>query len=231
MDVAPLYQILTCQTQHCCHSIPQRWFFRVPRIVTRTTAVMSRRGVLGYQEGNTLPRPPRPRPRRTLPKGVFSRPTPPPRVAADPIAPRVPVIAVAPRRKGVPEPTSSGSSSRIAMPPIDCRRRANNTVMSSGLDNLSLDSGIENVNSPATQMEFFTQTGNCRRRRCENIIFHKPSYQIPDLPMKSRKPRSVNNEEDNGYFVNLKMLGFGGMMMMMMGWLYSAHVSVKIEVK
>ena len=133
--------------------------------ITLTIAVMSRRGVLGYQEGSThcdflhLPR-------REVPEGVFSAPatgvpygvrprpwpntfltdpkllltaTPP---LADPnrVAPPGTIEAALSRLGVDPNKAVSASSSKILM--IPARRRANIAAISTGLDNLFLDSGI-----------------------------------------------------------------------------------------
>ena len=132
---------------------------------------MSRRGVLGYQDGNTE-FPERPLPRRPLPvAGVFSRPnrgdrytarprprplpilgvpnpplpTPPPLDAKIPVAPRAPnvvVLVVVSRREGDANKLELLSDPSAKIPRMPDRRRRNNSAMSSGLDSLSLDSGI-----------------------------------------------------------------------------------------
>lgn len=116
---------------------------------------MSRRGVLGYQEGNTLFRP-RPLPRRAVPLGVFSlrrsfpvlgvpklslpSPPPPPLVAPKPAA--VVVVAVILCVIGDPNKLGAVSASSERTPRAPARRRAKTVATSTGLDSLSLASGM-----------------------------------------------------------------------------------------
>lgn len=106
-------------------------------LITLVIAVMSRRGTLGYQEGSKL-RDVRPLPRRAIPVGVFS--TPLPRRALNLVTLPVVLAGVEFRLGENPNRAESSDSSRIAM--ASARRRANTAAMSTGLDNLSLDSGI-----------------------------------------------------------------------------------------
>lgn len=117
--------------------------------ITLTVAVMSRRGVLGYQEGTTLCDGRTLRP-RAVPDGLFrftrgdpfiALPKLPLTTSPACVTPSLVASPVAVTRLGV-DPNKPRSISSSNLPIIPDRRRANTAAKSTCFDLLSLDSGI-----------------------------------------------------------------------------------------